>query len=75
MGILGLVFGVSGSSTDSVLDMPFYYKQFNVSLEMYDSMWDTMTPLNEVLYGHNSTLTLSFLAFVDFCHNLNIFQT
>jgi len=34
-----------------------------------------MTGLNEVLYGHNSTLTLNFLAFVDFCHNLNIFQT
>lgn len=46
-----------------------------MSLEMYDSMWDTTTALNEVLYGHNSTLTLSFLAFVDFCHNLNIFQT
>lgn len=75
MVILGLVFSGSGSSTDSVLDMPFYCKQFNVSLEMYDSMWDTMTALNEVLYGHNSTLTLSFLAFVDFCHNLNIFQT
>lgn len=75
MGILGFVFGGSGSSTDSVLVMPFYYKQFSMSLEMYDSMWDTTTALNEVLYGHNSTLTLSFLAFVDFCHNLHIFQT
>lgn len=43
--------------------------------KLYDSTQDTMRGLNEVLYGHNSKLTLNFLAFVDFCRNPNIFQT
>lgn len=54
---------------------PFIMNNYICLWKLYDSIWDTKTGLNEVLYGHNSTLTLNFLAFVDFCHNLNIFQT
>lgn len=54
---------------------PYITNNYICLWKLFDSIWNTMTGLNEVLYGHNSTLTLNFLAFVDFCHNLNIFQT
>lgn len=54
---------------------PFIMNNYICLWKLYDSIRDKKPGLNEVFYGHNSTLTLNFLAFVDFCHNLNIFQT
>lgn len=54
---------------------PFIMNNYRCLWKLYHSTQDTMRGLNEVLYGHSSKLTLDFLAFVDFCNNLNIFQT